>query len=124
MSSYSEAVARKEKAIAVAKQASDPITCPMCENDLDTGYECTGCGFDATPTLEGKIGGALETYDEVVRGCPANTSYLGDRDCPKCGAMRDEGCRNENRAAYTFIEQVRAYLADTVRHGDRGRGDA
>lgn len=26
--------------------------CPECGGDLDTGYECNDCGFDALPELK------------------------------------------------------------------------
>lgn len=110
MSAFVDAQARRERAGAIAAQVSDPVICPACQGDLDTGYECTRCGFDATPTLETRIGQALMDYDAVIRNCPANTSFLGSRACPKCGAMSDEGCRREARAAYAFIDAARKAL--------------
>lgn len=49
MSAYVDAVERRERAAALAEQASDPINCPKRGGNLDTGYECLDCGFDATP---------------------------------------------------------------------------
>ena len=53
----------------------------------------------------------IAAYDAVVRACPANKQFLGDRLCPKCKAGPDEGCREENRAAYAFVSNMRAALA-------------
>ena len=57
-----------------------------------------------------KIAEGLTAYDAVVKDCPANKTFLGDKLCPKCSAGPDEGCREEIRAAFTFIGIVRDCL--------------
>lgn len=61
-------------------------------------------------TVAGLMELALGEYDAVVAACPAKRMHLGERACPKCKAMSDEGCREEGRAAYAFICKVRAAL--------------
>jgi len=29
-------------------------TCPMCFGELDTGWECNNCGYDAKPLVDGE----------------------------------------------------------------------
>lgn len=31
--------------------------CPVCPGDLDTGFECNECGFDAWSLVEGHLNG-------------------------------------------------------------------
>lgn len=57
MSAYSDVVKRQERAAAIAAQAGDPVQCPKCFGDLDTGYECTRCGYDAQPATIGQQDG-------------------------------------------------------------------
>jgi hypothetical protein len=59
-----------------------------------------------------EIAASLAEYDAVVAACPANRQHLGEKPCPKCGSERNEGCREENRAAYAFIAAVRAALQE------------
>jgi len=63
-------------------------------------------------TLAASLSEALASYDAVVRACPANKTFLGEKPCPKCGAMSNEGCREENRAAYGYIQETRTALRD------------
>lgn len=52
----------------------------------------------------------IAEYDAVVKVCPANKTFLGEKLCPKCKAGPDEGCREEIRASFTFISNARARL--------------
>lgn len=72
--------------------------------------------------LREALADCLARYDEVVKACPANKTFLGERPCPKCGASSQEGCREENRAAFSFISNARATLAETQpeRNPDNG----
>lgn len=56
---------------------------------------------------------ALAEYDAVSAACPANKQFLGEKLCPKCGAGPSEGCREDARAAYRFIQSVRTIIGET-----------
>lgn len=56
----------------------------------------------------------LANYDAVVKSCPANKMFLGDKACPKCKAESNEGCREKIRACFSFLSNARAALA---KHG-------
>jgi uncharacterized protein (DUF983 family) len=48
MRSYVDAIAQKEyMANNTPEKRVMRNSCPKCNGDLDTGYECTVCGFDA-----------------------------------------------------------------------------
>lgn len=52
MGSYTEAKAAREWAAnntPLARARRDQ--CPVCPGNLDTGYECCECGFDALPII-------------------------------------------------------------------------
>lgn len=53
----------------------------------------------------------LGEYDAVVKVCPANKTFLGDKLCPKCKAGPDKGCGEEIVASAQFISSVRNILA-------------
>jgi len=40
--------------------------CPKCDGDLDTGYECTVCGFDAASD-----GGSVITAEKIAKEAAA-----------------------------------------------------
>lgn len=44
MRGYLVAKAERERRDALT---TNPNRCPKCGDTLDTGWECTGCGFDA-----------------------------------------------------------------------------
>lgn len=52
----------------------------------------------------------LANYDAVVKACPANKTFLGEKPCPKCKAESNEGCREEIRACFSFLSNARAAL--------------
>lgn len=66
----------------------------------------------AASTKAQSITAALARYDAVEKACPFNRSPTPPRDkpCPVCRAGRDEGCRNEIRAAFAFIAEARAAI--------------
>ena len=61
---------------------------------------------------------ALGEYDAVVRACPANKTFLGEKLCPKCKAGPNEGCREEIRAAFTFIQEARQAATAARQQGE------
>lgn len=66
----------------------------------------------AASTKAQSMTAALARYDAVEKACPFNRSPTPPRDkpCPVCRAGRDEGCRNEIRAAFAFIAEARAAI--------------
>ena len=44
------------------KRLIDNDTCPECFGELDTGWECNSCGFDAKPEAYSEIDKAREKF--------------------------------------------------------------
>lgn len=40
------------KSLAVTKALAREDACPKCGSELDTGWECNSCGFDAQPLIQ------------------------------------------------------------------------
>lgn len=57
-------------------------TCPKCGGELDTGWECNSCGYDAIPFVHI----AWDKCDHEFSGWRAFTDGTGgEQVCKKCG---------------------------------------
>jgi tRNA(Ile2) C34 agmatinyltransferase TiaS len=44
------------QSVAVRKWTAMQDICPECGGELDTGWECNSCGFDALPLVQKQFG--------------------------------------------------------------------
>lgn len=54
----------------------------------------------------------LKTIDD--HPCPARRKFLGDNPCPRCRSHRSEGCGEETRLVWSFLDAIREAVADGV----------
>lgn len=53
---------------------------------------------------------AVDAFRAAEKQCPANKFFLGEKPCPKCGAKRNESCRETVIAAYAVVDAAKAAL--------------
>jgi len=74
-------------------------------------------GLDGVPATSGEgeklreaVSTALATHDKAISVCP-DSKLDANKDCPKCGAASNEGCRITALADAAFVHNARAALA-------------
>lgn len=60
-----------------------------------------------------QIAAALAERDKAAKTCPADKTWLGDKDCPKCGSTSAGPCWIKHNADGAFVETVRAIIERT-----------
>lgn len=104
MSAYNDAVARRAKADANTPEARIANNlCPVCPGDLDTGWECNECGYDATP--------------------PTYTSHPTTTAADKAGGVPSwqlalDALELETRALRAALERAASRLAECGEHAN------